>query len=209
MSAYQCSPEHIAFICAVYSEVWHNRRTDYMTHVPTSDLYAILSTENAESVAFRYREPVAAYPAVLAYPRLDIATIDANIGAIFRSIACLEYQSCERDDWEKSNACQLLKGLREALISRLPGADMDGAWGLPALVPVAVAAPSVCASHVHQLPTFGGIFIARPVGGSRCVTEIPNEPDDAQRWVMLVAKSREDCQHISGAVAFATLAACC
>ena len=203
MSAYQCSPEHIAFICAVYSEVWHNRRTDYMTHVLTSDLYAILSTANAESVAFRYREPVAAYPRSVAFPRLDIATIDANMGAIFRSIACLEYQSCERDDWAQSNACQLLKGLREALISRLPGADMDGAWGLPALVPVAVATPAVCAHHN------GGIFIARPVGGSRCVTEIPNEPDDAQWWIMLVAKDREDCRHIGGAVAFNTSAACC
>ena len=203
MSAYQCSPEHIAFICAVYSEVWRNRRTGYMTCVLTSDLYAILSTANAESVAFRYREPVAAYPRTVKFPRVDIATIDANIGAIFRSIACLEYQSCERDDWAQSNACQLLKGLREALLSRLPGADRDDAWGLPTLHPATAAAPSLCAAHT------GGIFIAHPVNGSRCITEIPNEPDDAQRWTMLVAKGREDCRHIGGAVAFDTTAACC
>ena len=202
MSAYQCSAEHIAFLCSVYDTVWNHRKTDYMTFVMRSDLYDILSKANAESVAFRYREPVAAYPRAVVFPRLDIATIDANIGAIFRSIACLEYQSCERDDWEKSNACQFLKGLREALLSRLPGADIDGAWGLPKLQPVAVAAPSVCAHHD------GGIFIARPVGGSRCVTEIPNEPDDAQRWIMLVAKGREYCRHIGGAVAFATPIAC-
>ena len=192
MSAYQCSAEHIAFLCSVYDTVWNHRKTDYMTFVMRSDLYAILSTANAESVAFRYREPVASYPAAGKFPRVDIATIDANIGAIFRSIACLEYQSCERDDWEKSNACQLLKGLREALLSRLPGADMDGAWGLPTLVPVAVAAPAVCASHTYA------IFIARETGGQSCAPEIVCNPDEPKRWqfpVWRVAKGREDCRH--------------
>lgn len=192
MSAYQCSPEHIAFLCAVYSEVWHNRRSDYMAHVLTSDLYAILSTANAESVAFRYREPVAAYPRSVAFPRLDIATIDANIGAIFRSIACLEYQSCERDDWAQSNACQLLKGLRDALLSRLPGADMDSAWGLPNLQPVAVAAPPACVEVVATCyPTKG------PGISARCAPEIVCNPDEPKRWqlpVWRIAKGREDCR---------------
>lgn len=194
MSAYQCSAEHIAFICSVYSEVYNNRRTDYMTFVQRSALFDILTKANAESVAFRYREPVASCPRAVAFPKIDIATIDANIGAIFKSIACLEYQSCEPDGWKDSNAFGLLQGLRDALLSRLLGADRSDAWGLPDLRPV------VCAEVVaHCYP------ITKPTG-SRCAAEIVCNPDDPQ--LPVCAKGREDCRHIGGDRALAVPAIC-
>ena len=154
MSAYQCSAEHIAFLCSVYNAVWNARKTDYMPFVMHCDLFHILSKANAESVAYRYREPVAAYSCTATFPRIDVATIDANIGAIFRSIACLEYQSCEPEGWKESKACHLLQSLRDALLSRLPGADQDDAWGLPKLRP-AVSAPAASASIPSLCATTG------------------------------------------------------
>lgn len=207
MSAYQCSPEHIAFICAVYSEVWRNRRTGYMPYVHTSDLYAILSTANAESVAFRYREPVASYPRTVAFPKIDIATVDANIGAIFRSIACLEYQSCERDDWKDSNAFGLLQGLRDALLSRLPGADADSAWGLPVLLPAAPVAIA-CATVA---PECSPGHVARRLHVEHCAAEIVCNPDEPKRWqlpIWRIAKGREDCRHIGSDNALTAPAFC-
>lgn len=195
MSAYQCSAEHIAFICSVYKAVYDARKTDYMTFVMRSDLYDILSKANADSVACRYREPVATYAKAPGFPSVDVATIDANIGAIFRSIACLEYQSCEPEGWKESNACHLLQSLRGALLSRLPGADQDDAWGLPKMRP-AVSAPvaSLCASPAPEcIPG----LVARPANVSRCAAEIACNPDEPKRWqlpVWRVAKGREDCR---------------
>ena len=66
-----------------------------------------------------------------------------------------------------------------------------------------------CIFHVSDCSPMTSRVCSHSVGGSRCVTEIPNAPDDAQWWIMLVAKDREDCRHIEGAVAFDTPAACC
>ncbi len=38
-------------------------------------------------------------------------------------IASLDYQSCERDDWEQSPARALLSHMERALITELPGYD--------------------------------------------------------------------------------------
>jgi len=200
MSAYQCSAEHIAFLCSVYKAVYDARKTDYMTFVMRSDLYDILSKANADSVAYRYREPVATYAKAPGFPSVDVATIDANIGAIFRSIACLEYQSCEPEGWKESKACHLLQSLRDALLSRLPGADQDDAWGLPTLRP-AVSAPAVSApvpSFCGTIGNPGELVILRGTGGQRCAAEIACNPDEPKRWqlpVWRVAKGREDCRH--------------
>ena len=45
-------------------------------------------------------------------------------------IACYEYQSCEHDGWETSDARALCRCLAEHAITQLPGYD-DAPWGLP------------------------------------------------------------------------------
>ena len=214
MSAYQCSAEHIAFLCSVYNAVWDARKTDYMPFEMRCDLFHILSKANAESVAYRYREPVATYAKATGFPSVDVATIDANIGAIFRSIACLEHQSCEPEGWKDSNACDLLQSLRDALLSRLPGADQDDAWGLPKLRPassapaVSAPVPSLCATITGNP---GELVIVRGTGGTRCAAEIACNPDEPKRWqlpVWRVAKGREDCRHRGDDLALTSPAAC-
>lgn len=48
---------------------------------------------------------------------------------VLKLISCLEYQSCETDDWRETPAYKILKGIENRLISALPGYD-DAPWGL-------------------------------------------------------------------------------
>lgn len=51
---------------------------------------------------------------------------------VLKSISCLEYQSCEFDGWEASEARAVCKALENAAINALPGYD-DAEWGAPEL----------------------------------------------------------------------------
>lgn len=46
---------------------------------------------------------------------------------ILKAIACYEYQSCEHDEWETSEAKTFCKALRSRMIQSLPGYD-TAAW---------------------------------------------------------------------------------
>ena len=49
---------------------------------------------------------------------------------VLHSLACYEYQACESDDWEQTDAFKICDQIRRAAIKRLPGYD-DAPWGAP------------------------------------------------------------------------------
>lgn len=52
------------------------------------------------------------------------------VGAL-KALACYEYQSCESDDWESTEAFAFCEALRHTLIWALPNID-DAAWEVQA-----------------------------------------------------------------------------
>lgn len=49
---------------------------------------------------------------------------------VLKSIRCFNYQSCEHDDWEKSQAFAFLRALEVAAINALDGYE-EAEWGAP------------------------------------------------------------------------------
>ena len=48
---------------------------------------------------------------------------------VMKACDCLNYQSCERDDWEESEACKFLTRLRESWSRKVAGYD-DAEWAI-------------------------------------------------------------------------------
>lgn len=49
--------------------------------------------------------------------------------SMLKQVACYEYQSCERDDWDESEAKAFCIALRDKLIGELPGYE-PAPWGI-------------------------------------------------------------------------------
>jgi hypothetical protein len=91
----------------------------------------MLVSENVASVHHRYPDddadagelpgPCDAYymgPYVFEDPRREVTP-----GAVFRAIDCLDYQSCEHDEWRSSEAYAFLGALRKAWCDRVADAE--------------------------------------------------------------------------------------
>lgn len=50
--------------------------------------------------------------------------------AVLKACSCFEYQCCETDDWETTQAARFVRGLVALAIARLPGYDA-AKWGAP------------------------------------------------------------------------------
>lgn len=48
---------------------------------------------------------------------------------VLKQIDCYQYQSCEHDGWEGSDARRFTDALRQRMVRQLPGYD-DGPWGV-------------------------------------------------------------------------------
>lgn len=123
MSAYHCSAEHLAILVAWASD--HRRPSPVRYYFggawvelanDPARAFAVLGNENARSVAHRYRE--APTPFNFKYSRPCIAS-DADPRAIVRGCDCLDYQSCETDDWKQTEAYAILNAIRERAILQL------------------------------------------------------------------------------------------
>ena len=49
---------------------------------------------------------------------------------VLKAISCYDYQSCEHEGWEKSEAHNFCEALHHAAVNALPGYD-DAPWGAP------------------------------------------------------------------------------
>ena len=141
MSAFTCQPEHFQqlAIFATQQRPGERMRIEprYLRH-PASRVWAAiaaasgddmvqdrvatfyantLQAENVRSVNYRYQDSEVATPITVPFR----AALLVNPIDILKMCDCLEYQSCETDDWEQSAAFELLSLIRRAAIRALPG----------------------------------------------------------------------------------------
>jgi hypothetical protein len=123
VSAFQVSATHIAAV--VGSAAAYDRSS---TPDDLQELAALFAAENARSVQHRYRQPTEAVeiPSAL-IARYLLQPIAA--AALLKAIDCLDYQSCETDDWERTPAYRHLSRLESIAKRALPGYE-SAPWGI-------------------------------------------------------------------------------
>lgn len=84
----------------------------------------MLLKANLLSVSYRYGEPPAGLPA---YAFREVSLTKLSAAQALKAIACLEYQSCEHNGWETSQAQSFLASLARGSFSRVRGYD-EAAW---------------------------------------------------------------------------------
>lgn len=140
MSAFIVSQQHIDAICTAaitypdYGVAWQAADTSWRKLNKGDPLDAIghmLWEENVASVSYRYDDcedgdwpgPIGlTIDQVRAYRHQPPKRLPTVVEAL-KLLNCYEYQSCEHDGWETSEASAFIKGLRRALIYALPGYD--------------------------------------------------------------------------------------
>lgn len=153
MSAFVCDPEHIKALAMFAAsqgryaggrnipEYWlkYFGGKDMTGHSPAecASYYAtILLEENLRSVGYRYDDPeYKDLPGPIPTPR-EIHVTDSDMLVrrqinplqILKMCACLDYQSCETEDWRQTVAYTLLGGIKDAAINILPGYDESPGW---------------------------------------------------------------------------------
>lgn len=115
MSVYVVEKSDIALIVEFAGQ---NQRSG---RIGLSELGQLLWDENVKSVNYRYNESNQA-PRYVHQPVAGIQPM-----AVLKKIHCLEYQSCEHPEWEKSHAASILKQLERLVIRQLPG-YAEAAW---------------------------------------------------------------------------------
>lgn len=124
MSAFLVSPHAIAAL--VVTSTHGPRDASGRWWKPTDDeraVFEMLATENARSVGYRYNEPTKPVDYV-AWP---FGSPAPSIVEALKLLDCYEYQACECQDWEDSEAFRWCYRLRKALGRALPGYD-SAAW---------------------------------------------------------------------------------
>lgn len=130
MSAFLVSDKHINTLLA-----WANLKRisglmidgeilDFSSSNDLQKMAEILLDENYRSLNFRYHSEDKARKIVY---RLSLVTLKPV--QIIKLCDCLDYQSCETDDWESTNAYKILQRIREHAIRCLPGYD-EAEWSI-------------------------------------------------------------------------------
>lgn len=150
MSAFICGPDHFKVLALfAASRGSFGRRVDpryidelkyaeQFSETKLANLYAdVLYQENVRSVWHRYPDDARSElpgpcddPGHVTITHRDEANpklIRMPAVAILKMCDCLEYQSCETEDYRKSVAFALLNRIRDAAINLLPGYD-DAPW---------------------------------------------------------------------------------
>jgi hypothetical protein len=119
MSAYIVSDNHINAIVKFASQ--HSSGGFGVVPQVAGNEQAIaelLLAENTRSINYRYRESTPVEPIVFS---LDAPTLSPI--QVLKACDCLDYQSCETDDWESTTACKLISAIKSDAVRRLPGYD--------------------------------------------------------------------------------------
>jgi len=152
MSAYLVSTDtidHLLGIMRDHDQLWLDRSKAYpdvedliregtLTHRPdtlrASDVETIgqiLYHQNIRSVQARYPSDTwDTMPGPMNAPRVYTFRHERRPDpvSVLKSLACLEYQSCETDDWTQTAAHELCQRLRHLAINYLQG-YADAPWG--------------------------------------------------------------------------------
>lgn len=123
MSAFVVSKKHVAALAnfAVRQKVWIG--THSAGPGDFESIYTTLAKENVRSVCHRYEdEKPEAYDDFLKPAGRGKHVVDSPV-AVIKLAQCLDYQSCETDDWQETQACKILKAIINKAIDCLPGYD--------------------------------------------------------------------------------------
>ncbi len=85
-----------------------------------NDVGTELIRQNAKSVAARYREEPTSTGEGYEF-QMTSAILNMKPVAGLKAIACYEYQACEDEGWERSQARKFCETLKATLIHALPG----------------------------------------------------------------------------------------
>ena len=125
MSAFICHPDHI-------SNLAHALAAFDVSPMGADRLAEILANANAASVGVRYRmtpdEAVQDFFGVPLDEYIELcqkAPRAYRLGVVdlLKMAQCFDYQACEIDDYDDTQAAALMSRLRSACIARLPGYD--------------------------------------------------------------------------------------
>jgi len=136
MSAFLVSQTHIDALVRTAMRGTSDNANEHKQWWPCYFDGMTVNTFSADTVGLKlWRECAASVTA--RYPRNpeSIAEYRYEDGSLFtgvqalKLIACYEYQSCEHDGWETSQAKTFCDSLRNSVIAHLPGYD-DAEWSL-------------------------------------------------------------------------------
>ena len=119
---------NVAIMCADDQGVWFYHRANsgevtsgYITRNNAAWAAQVLLDENYRSVNARYSDAALPHPVQFRHQFRFIGDKVREIAGAFKAADCLDYQSCETDDWESTLAYKILQGCRSAMWHALPG----------------------------------------------------------------------------------------
>jgi hypothetical protein len=133
MSAYIVSDDHIHALVnfAVSARVSYfvNGKWIDITLENAEEIGQIFADENYRSVHRRYQERTTGHFGKAAPYKFKRARPLSDAVVILKLINCLDYQSCETDDWKASLAFNILAQIKDEAVRKLPGYDA-APWGI-------------------------------------------------------------------------------
>jgi hypothetical protein len=119
MSAWIVSNKHLSAILGAYALSFQRYQFDGLSEERAAELGQLLLDENYRSVNHRYDEHNRGR---FRLARRAFRTPPEPVAAL-KLCMSLDYQSCECDDWNRSEAFYQLRGIVDGLITMLPGYD--------------------------------------------------------------------------------------
>ena len=138
MSAYRVSDYHLNIIVSYFTQqtthtgnLWLevNGEYQYLTIQTAPEVAKILMDENKRSLANRYPNAPEMQGRPYQFNYLPEAKYYSP-AEIAKAIDCLEYQSCESDDYETTKAYHLLHLMRKGLLDEIADSEGVQAWEL-------------------------------------------------------------------------------
>lgn len=133
MSAFIVSDNHIDVIMTFAvlkhaSYYWAEKKERvYITAENASEVGQKLVNENYRSVNYRYRGE---FGSPIKYKFKRVRPDNYSAVDVLKAIDSLDYQSCETDDWQDTEARAILDGIQSRMINALPGYDESKGWSL-------------------------------------------------------------------------------
>lgn len=125
MSAFQVSNKHIDAMVAA-RQLLKAGHFAVAPNLSDDEFGRLLIRENMASLAARYRDPIdEAEIAAYTYTPCRLPMVVALIKAVH----CYQYQACEHEGWEKSDAAGYCREMLDGLSRQLPGYN-DAPWGI-------------------------------------------------------------------------------
>lgn len=135
MSAFVVNDNHINVIVSYFVEdamddrLWYemNGKYGYMSKEDAEKVAQCLYSQNIRSVNDRYNE---LEEDGFAYKFIPHARRVYSIGEIAMALDCLEYQSCESEDYHATDAYKLLLAMRKQLLKEVAKEQGADTWGI-------------------------------------------------------------------------------